>query len=81
MVVQAGVAIHNKVIEGHYWSQTVIYVEQRCTELMSSNNFTSSHHQDEIRVQIIDILDSFIGNFYLKYSCKFHDFGDICVSI
>jgi len=73
VVVQAAVAVHNKVMEGYYWSQTVIYVEQRCTELISSNNFTSSYHQDEIRVQVIDILDSLIGNLYIaKYLSQFY---------
>lgn len=68
VVVQAGIAVQNTVTEGYYWSQTLEYVEQRCTELVSNNNFTTSYShvthicQDEIRAQVLDILDSFIGN-------------------
>ncbi|EZA56944.1 Exportin-4 [Ooceraea biroi] len=44
-----------------FWSQTLESLQHRCTQLISSDNFMSSYHQEEIKVQIIDILESFIG--------------------
>lgn len=61
-VVQAGTVVQNTSTEQYYWSQTIESLQNRCTQLISSDNFMSSYHQEEIKIQIIDILESFIGN-------------------
>ncbi|KAM0733116.1 Exportin-4 [Formica fusca] len=60
-VVQAGTVVQNTSTEQYYWSQTLEPLQNKCTQLISSDNFMSSYHQEEIRIQIIDILESFIG--------------------
>ncbi|GAB1860941.1 Exportin-4 [Camponotus japonicus] len=60
-VVQAGTVVQNTSTEQYYWSQTIESLQNRCTQLISSDNFMSSYHQEEIKIQIIDILESFIG--------------------
>lgn len=60
-IVQAGTVVQNTSTEQYYWSQTIEALQNRCTQLISNDNFMSSYHQEEIKIQIIDILESFIG--------------------
>ncbi|XP_012525953.1 exportin-4 isoform X2 [Monomorium pharaonis] len=57
-VVHAGSVI---MPEQHYWSQTLEVLQNRFTQLISSNNFMSSYHEEQLKVQFIDILESCIG--------------------
>jgi len=59
-VVHAGIVLQNT--EQHYWSRTLEALQNRYTQLISSDNFMSSYHEEPIKVQIIDILESCIGN-------------------
>ncbi|XP_011647101.1 exportin-4-like isoform X1 [Pogonomyrmex barbatus] len=45
----------------NHWLQTVESLKIRYTQLISSNNFMSSYHEEHIKVQVIDILESCIG--------------------
>lgn len=59
-VVHAGSVVQNT--EQYYWSRTLEALQNRYTQLISSDNFMSSYHEERIKVQIIDILESCIGN-------------------
>ncbi|XP_015117470.1 exportin-4 [Diachasma alloeum] len=59
-IVQAGAALQGDNNEG-YWSQTLQPLHDRFKQIVSNNNFSRSYHQEEVRVQIIDVLESFIG--------------------
>jgi len=59
-VVHAGSVVQNT--EQYYWSQTLESLKNRFTQLISSDNFMSSYHEERFKVQIIDILESCIGN-------------------
>ncbi|XP_011307073.1 exportin-4-like [Fopius arisanus] len=59
-IVQAGAALPNESNEG-YWRQTLEPLHDRFKQIVSNNNFSRSYHQEEVRVQIIDVLESFIG--------------------
>ncbi|KAL0106778.1 hypothetical protein PUN28_015377 [Cardiocondyla obscurior] len=58
-VVHAGSVVQNT--EQYYWSRTLESLQNRFTQLISSDNFMSSYHEERIKVQIIDILESCIG--------------------
>lgn len=59
-VVHAGSVVQNT--EQYYWSRTLEALHNRYTQLVSGDNFMSSYHEERIKVQIIDILESCIGN-------------------
>lgn len=59
-VVHAGIVLQDT--EQSYWSRTLESLQNRYMQLISSNNFMSSYHEEQIKVQIIDILESCIGN-------------------
>jgi len=48
-------------IEETFWLEILQSLTDKCIQLTTSNNFKSSYHQENIRNQIINILDSFIG--------------------
>jgi len=48
-------------VEETFWPQILQSLTNRCIQLTISNNFKSSYHEENIRIQIIDILDSFMG--------------------
>ncbi|XP_071566040.1 exportin-4 [Temnothorax nylanderi] len=58
-VVHAGSVVQNT--ERSYWSRTLECLQNRYTQLTSSENFMSSYHEERFKVQIIDILESCIG--------------------
>lgn len=58
-VVHAGSVI---MPEQYYWSRTLEVLQNRFTQLISSDNFMTSYHEEQIKVQFIDILESCIGN-------------------
>lgn len=56
-VVSVGVVSPDK----SYWSQTVQLLQNRFKQITTNRKFSQCFHQEEIKVQIIDILESFIG--------------------
>ncbi|XP_011873971.1 PREDICTED: exportin-4-like isoform X2 [Vollenhovia emeryi] len=58
-VVQAGTVVQNT--EQYYWSRTLKSMKNGFMQLISSDNFMSSYHEERMKVQIIDILESCIG--------------------
>ncbi|XP_063971922.1 exportin-4-like isoform X2 [Diachasmimorpha longicaudata] len=60
VIVQAGAALRGENNEG-YWSQTLQPLHDRFKQIVSNNNFSRSYHQEDVRGQIIDVLESFIG--------------------
>lgn len=67
VVVQIGSVVLGTDTEEYYWSQTLEAWKNKCLQLTANDNFESSCHQEEIKVQVIDILESFIGNFLDMY--------------
>lgn len=61
VVVHAGIVLQNS--DQYYWSRILQALQNRFTQLISSDNFMSSHHEEHIKIQIIDILESCIGTF------------------
>lgn len=60
-MIQVGTAVQNTNAEQYFWSQTLESLQNKCKQLLSRDNLMLSYHQDETRVQVIDILESFIG--------------------
>ncbi|XP_053997793.1 exportin-4-like [Hylaeus anthracinus] len=60
-VVQAGIVKDGIIHDKSYWSQTIQVLQDRCKQLTSDGKFLQCYHQEEIKVQIIDILECFIG--------------------
>ncbi|XP_018403866.1 PREDICTED: exportin-4-like [Cyphomyrmex costatus] len=58
-VVHAGIVLENN--DQYYWSRTLQTLQNRFTQLISSDNFMSTYHEERIKIQIIDILESCIG--------------------
>ncbi|XP_018372809.1 PREDICTED: exportin-4-like [Trachymyrmex cornetzi] len=59
VVVHAGITLQNS--DQYYWSRILQALQNRFTQLISSDNFVSSYHEEHIKIQIIDILESCIG--------------------
>ncbi|KAK0086967.1 hypothetical protein PV325_002058 [Microctonus aethiopoides] len=47
--------------EEQYWSQTVKFLVDRFNQILSGNGVVPSPHQEDVKIQIIDLLDCFIG--------------------
>lgn len=47
--------------EERYWSQTVKLLVDRFNQILSGNGVVPSPHQEDVKIQIIDLLDCFIG--------------------
>lgn len=60
-VVQVGTAVQDTSAEQYFWSQTIEALQNKCKQLISNSNFALRYHEEEIKVQIIDILEYFIG--------------------
>ncbi|XP_011701811.1 PREDICTED: exportin-4-like isoform X1 [Wasmannia auropunctata] len=58
-VVHAGIVLQNT--EQYYWSRILEPLQNRYKQLISSDNFMSSYHEEQIKVKIIDLLESCIG--------------------
>lgn len=60
-LVQIGAAVQDQNSKQQYWSETLLPLQQRFKQYIDNDNFRLSYHQEEIRLGIIDILESFIG--------------------
>ncbi|XP_076634880.1 exportin-4 [Colletes latitarsis] len=62
-VIRVGIIMKVEIINSSksYWSQTVQLLQNRCKQITSDVKFMQCYHQEEIKVQIIDILECFIG--------------------
>lgn len=60
-IVQVGAAVKNSSVEEGYWSRTLQLYQNRFKEITSNVNFRHSYHEEQVKVQIIDILESLIG--------------------
>lgn len=69
VIVQVGGAIQDACNKEQYWSQTLQPLQNRFKEIISNESFSRSYHQENVKMQIIDILESIIGKilFYLLY--------------
>ncbi|KAK0168912.1 hypothetical protein PV327_002668 [Microctonus hyperodae] len=47
--------------EERYWSQTIKLLVDRFNQVLSGNGSVPSPHQEDVKIQIIDLLDCFIG--------------------
>lgn len=61
VVMEVGVATQRTDDNQNYWSQTIESLYNRLKRLLSSDDFVSSHHQEQIKIQITDLLECFIG--------------------
>jgi hypothetical protein len=48
-------------VEETFYSQILQSLSNRYKQLTINNRFKSSYHEENVRIQIIDILDSFMG--------------------
>lgn len=69
-VVTVGAAIQDANNKQQYWAQTLQPMQNRFQELVSNADFPRSYHQEEVRVQIVDILESSIGKFHETHFLK-----------
>ncbi|CAG5101281.1 Similar to Xpo4: Exportin-4 (Mus musculus) [Cotesia congregata] len=60
-VVQVGIALKNKSNEKQYWSQTLQPLLDQFKQIISRNDFSRSCHQEDIKLQITELLEFFIG--------------------
>ncbi|XP_015609401.1 exportin-4 isoform X2 [Cephus cinctus] len=60
-IVQVGAAVQDPNNERQYWSQTLQPLENRFKQIVSNETFSRSYHEPSIRIDIRDILDSFVG--------------------
>ncbi|KZC13861.1 Exportin-4 [Dufourea novaeangliae] len=60
-VIQGGIATPNATAEGGYWSQALQPLQDRYKRITTDEKFLKSYHQEEIKIQIIDILECAIG--------------------
>ncbi|XP_012251237.1 exportin-4-like [Athalia rosae] len=59
-LVQIGAAVQDPASQRQYWAQTLQPLHDRL-QLVRSESFSQTYHQEEVRLQIIDVLESFIG--------------------
>jgi hypothetical protein len=59
-VVQVAVTVQNK-IDQSYWTQTLQPLLDKFKQITSNGKFLQCYHQEEIKIQVIDILECFIG--------------------
>lgn len=67
-IVRVGIAVQFE--EPNYWLHTLQPFQDRCKQIISNEKFFQSYHQEEIRVEIIDILECLIGellSFFYSY--------------
>ncbi|XP_008554970.1 exportin-4 [Microplitis demolitor] len=60
-VVQAGTALQNSSNEKLYWSQTIQPLYDQFKQIISRNDFSRSCHQEDVKIQITELFEFFIG--------------------
>nr|XP_046471552.1 exportin-4-like isoform X1 [Neodiprion pinetum] len=60
-LVQIGTAVQDPSSKQQYWAQTLQPLDERFKQLTGSSNFAQTYHQEQIRLGIIDVLESFVG--------------------
>ncbi|KAK1126040.1 hypothetical protein K0M31_005568 [Melipona bicolor] len=59
-VVQVAITVQNK-IDQSYWTQTLQPLLDKFKQITSNDKFLQCYHQEEIKIQVIDVLECFIG--------------------
>lgn len=59
-VIQIGFTCPSRTGQS-YWTQVLKPLVDRCKRITSDEKFSQSYHQENIKIQIIHILESFIG--------------------
>ncbi|XP_043798286.1 exportin-4-like isoform X3 [Apis laboriosa] len=59
-IIQVATTVQNK-IDQSYWIQTLQPLLNKFKQITSNENFLQCYHQEEIKIQVIDILEYFIG--------------------
>lgn len=67
-IVQVGGAIQDANTKEQYWLQTLQPLQNRFKEIISNESFSRTYHQENVKVQIIDILESIIGKIFYSFS-------------
>lgn len=62
-VVQVVAATQNN-IDQSYWTQTLQPLLDRFKQITSNEKFLQCYHQEEIKIQLMDILECFIGKLF-----------------
>ena len=65
-IVQVGAAIQDVNNKEQYWSQTLQPLQNRFKELVSHESFSRIYHQEDVKIQMIDLLESFIGKYFFN---------------
>lgn len=60
-VIRAGLVFTENDKLQQYYAQTLMPSQNRFKDIVCHVDFPRNYHQEEIRVQIMDILESFIG--------------------
>lgn len=66
-VVQAGTALQNSSNEKLYWSQTIQPLYDQFKQIISRNDFSRSCHQEDVKIQITELFEFFIGSLFIIY--------------
>lgn len=61
-IIQVAITVQNK-IDQSYWIQTLQPLLNKFKQITSNENFLQCYHQEKIKIQVIDILEYFIGKF------------------
>lgn len=61
-IVRIGVALENKN-NNQYWLQTIQPLQDRFKRIISRDDFVRSYHCEDVKIQIIDILECLIGKY------------------
>lgn len=61
-IIQVAIIVQNK-IDQSYWIQTLQPLLNKFKQITSNENFLQCYHQEKIKIQVIDILEYFIGKF------------------
>lgn len=59
-IIQVAITVQNK-IDQSYWIQTLQPLLNKFKQITSNENFLQCYHQEKIKIQVIDILEYFIG--------------------
>ncbi|KAF3420096.1 hypothetical protein E2986_07329 [Frieseomelitta varia] len=59
-VVQVAITVQNK-IDQSYWTQTLQPLLDKFKQITSNDKFLQCYHQEEIKIQVIDVLECFSG--------------------
>lgn len=74
VVVQVGAALRDDSHKDQYWAQTLQPLLDRFKQIISNEYFTRSYHEEQIKIQLMELFESYIGQYkYLPQITESHE--------